>query len=166
MAHDTFVQATLNFPFFDEPSLFGTEAYRYNNYPETCHALFNVVERLTYLGTSDLRLDVARVSLLLPLREHNAAKPVIRAILMQQVRCLLGSGGRSKPYIHNVVGSLLQDLLSLCHAEEPSQRAEILVLLLQHQYYGPGDCSWVDHHGDDIQELLDGKVSVRYSDIE
>lgn len=170
MAFDAFVQAVLNFPYADEPSLGDAEKARFGLYPETCRALFTAVERLTFLGAAELQLDGASISLLHHLRSSESpyldllalsqVDTIVGLVIMCQVQSILESGGRSKPKQHAVVRALLRDLLSVYGAERfPVWRAGVLVKLLEHAYYRHSD-------NDSSDGLESGDVEMFMQEIE
>ena len=106
------MQAIQCFPYSDMPTLGDVEAFRAESYPDVFHALFNAVERLTFLGGVDLQLQPTCVSLLDPLRALSLPEPIIGQVLLNQAQSVLASG-RSKARLHSLAGMVLRDLLDV-----------------------------------------------------
>ncbi|THH12059.1 hypothetical protein EW145_g215 [Phellinidium pouzarii] len=170
LAYDAFIQGVVTFPFGEDIPLVAESSRTSNSEiqltAEAHRPLLTAVDRLTHLGTAELRLDASEVSLLSPLKTLGVPLLVISAMLMRQVCCLTNGGARAKPNVRMTIGALLRDLLGIYEPTRyPMRRVRVLVLVLEHTYYGgDGDAdtneSQVKEAAQEAQKLLSDKASL------
>ncbi|KAI5118549.1 hypothetical protein M0805_008489 [Coniferiporia weirii] len=164
LAYDAFVQGIVNYPFaevFQSGSAGGPEVQLT---AEANRPLVTAIDRITHLSTVELRLDTADVSLLSPLNALGVSPLIIGAVLMLQVASLAEGGGRAKPGVRVAIGALLRDLLGVYEPVRfPVRRARVLVLVLEHAYYGGDEGTdpnrfHMEEVAQEAQRLLSDKV--------
>ncbi|KAI0075567.1 hypothetical protein K474DRAFT_1599575 [Panus rudis PR-1116 ss-1] len=181
LAYDAFVKAISSFPYtspayadvfrntlpvsliFDSPSITSSPIGQ----------LMTLLDRITYMGSSELFLDPSQVSLKAHIppptdvhagdREMEVWSCFVGALLERQVATLESS--RYKPAVQTLVGVLLNDALGVYTAEDQImriRRAGLLVQLLEHQYFIPQTSSKeqsVQDIAGQIEELLSHELT-------
>ena len=184
-AFDAFIKAIRSYPFFKQAS---NDATQLIAEPSSSPRLLfedsgsyklvaTLVDRITYLGVSELLLSPAEVSLkhylssgLLETGEVGDATNnlLIGALLERQVFSLQAS--LYKPDVRKAVRNLLDDALSVYDAESvPIRRSGILVLCLEVRYRDvegglqDGD---VEDIGREVESLLSREVSPHHIEMD
>lgn len=119
--------------------------------------LATMVDRVTYLGICELMLDATSVSLR-SMEIDDAC--IVGALLERQIDSLEGS--RWKQGVHNVVGRLLIDALTIYGPDMPVRRARVLLKCLEFAYHaGPEAVLAIgtpEEMGSEVERLLLSQV--------
>ena len=116
------------------------------------------MNRFTYLGISELLLDVRSVSL----RSIGIDdRPITGALLEQQIDSLEGS--KWKDGVQIAVAQLLKDALDAYALYMPVRRARVLLKCMEFAYHaGPeavAEIGTPEHMGTEVERLLQSQVS-------
>lgn len=174
-AYESFANAIKAFPFFSAAFLDCTSnsssSAAFETSP-TVKYIGGIIERMTYTGICDLRLDPSAVSLKTyqipegvssPDKSHDRdtmRSAIVGILLEKQVEAL--EGCRWKDYAREAMHHFLNDALEAYHTgKTPIRRARILLKILElSQSNSEGTLSAVDYDdvGEEVDTLLSSKV--------